>query len=272
MYKELYKFNQAPFSLEPDSECFFQNDGHKKVLSYLKYGLSRREGYVLITGEEGAGKTTLVNRFIEQLDEQVYQVAYLKSTEANEVEVLALICKLFGLPYENLTKGILLNQFKAYLHATHQSKRKVILIFDDAHYLVPKTLEEIRMLSNFQSDNHSLVQSFFIAQEPFIETINQANFEQLKQRIISSWKMKDLNLEESKDYIHYRLKNAGWSIASPFENNTFDLIHSFTQGNPKQINIFCHRLFIFAAKNNLQCFKIEHIRLVIAELKFEHCE
>ncbi len=269
MYKDYYKLAHNPFQMTPDPKVFFASKGHKRALSYLQYGLSQGEGFIVITGDIGTGKTTIVKNLIAGLDPHTYIARQLVTTQLEDHDLMEMICESFELISKGLTKAALLNQFKAFLNSAHRLGRRVVLVVDEVQNLPSKTVEELRMLSNFQVDNKPLIQSFLVGQKEFINTLQQDEMEQLRQRVIASCHLGPLKQEETKHYINYRLKEAGWTGGELFDNQALDLIHDLTEGVPRRINVFCDRILLFGYLEELTFFKLEHIKIVADELSEE---
>ena len=269
MYKDYYKLRHNPFQMTPDPKVFFASKGHKRALSYLQYGLSQGEGFIVITGDIGTGKTTIVKNLIAGLDPHTYIAKQLVTTHLEDHDLMEMICESFELISKGLTKAALLNQFKAFLNSAHRLGRRVVLVVDEVQNLPSKTVEELRMLSNFQVDNKPLIQSFLVGQKEFINTLQQDEMEQLRQRVIASCHLGPLKQEETKHYINYRLKEAGWTGGELFDEQALDLIHDLTEGVPRRINVFCDRILLFGYLEELTFFKPEHIKIVADELSEE---
>jgi len=269
MYKEYYKLQKNPFQMTPDPTVFFASKGHKRALSYLQYGLSQGEGFIVVTGDIGTGKTTIVKSLMASLDPQTYIAKQLVTTHLQEHDLIEMICESFDLISRGLTKAALLNQFKAFLNSAHKLGRRVVLIVDEVQNLPTKTVEELRMLSNFQVDNQSLIQSFLIGQKEFITTIKQESMEQLRQRVIASCHLGPLKEEETKNYINFRMQAAGWSGNELFSDQALAVIHDLTEGVPRRINVFCDRILLFGFLEEIESFTEEHINIVADELADE---
>lgn len=255
--------------MTPDPAIFFASKGHKRALSYLQYGLSQGEGFIVVTGDIGTGKTTIVKSLMTGLDPQIYIVKQLVTTHLQEHDLIEMICESFELISKGLTKAALLNQFKAFLNSAHKLGRRVVLIVDEVQNLPARTVEELRMLSNFQIDNKPLIQSFLVGQKEFIDTLQGKSMEQLRQRVIASCHLGPLKEEETINYIKYRLKASGWDQGELFEQQSLGLIHELTEGVPRRINVFCDRILLFGYLEEISFFKAGHIKQVADELSQE---
>ena len=269
MYKEYYKLKHNPFQMTPDPRVFFASKGHKRALSYLQYGLNQGEGFIVVTGDIGTGKTTIVKNLIAGLDPKTFIAKQLVTTQLQEHDLMEMICESFELISKGLSKAALLNQFKAFLNSAHKLGRRVVLIVDEVQNLPAKTVEELRMLSNFQIDNQSLIQSFLVGQKEFINTLQDSSMEQLRQRVIASCHLSPLKEDETRNYINYRLNESGWSGDRLFDDSALNLINELTEGVPRRINVFCDRIMLFGYLEEVSSFTVEHIKIVADELADE---
>ena len=269
MYEAFYNLSTKPFQLSPDPRFFYDSSVHKRAMSYLRYGLSQGEGFIVITGGIGTGKTTLVRNLFAELDQQKIVAAQLVTTKLQPDDLLKMVSASFGLPYEGLSKASLLNQFETFLKKCEFQGKRVLLVVDEAQNLPAETVEELRMLTNFQTDKRSLIQSFLLGQEEFRQTIHSPGMEQLRQRIIASCHLAPLDKKETRLYIEHRLKEVGWSSRPVITDIAFELIHNFTNGVPRRINVFCDRLLLYGYLEELFVFKPEVINKVAEELAAE---
>ena len=269
MYKKYYNLHRNPFQMTPDPSIFFASTGHKRALSYLQYGLSQGEGFIVITGDIGTGKTTIVKNLIAGLDQRTYIAKELVTTQLKELDLIEMICESFELISEGLSKAALLNQFKAFLSSANKLGRRVVLVVDEVQNLPIKTIEELRMLSNFQSNNKPLIQSFLVGQKEFVDILQTKELEQLRQRVIASCHLGPLSSDETKFYINYRLAEAGWQGNQLFDDQAMQIIHELTDGVPRRINVFCDRILLFGYLEEVTYFTKEHINIVSDELADE---
>src|SRR5699024_10877731 len=160
MYEHYYGLSDKPFRLRPDPHFFYGSKGHKRAMAYLEYGLSHGEGFIVVTGEVGAGKTTLVRNLLNQLPSDQLVAAHLVHTHPDAEDTLRTVVAAFGLPYENASKTAMLARLEQFLRACDQEGKRALLVVDEAQNLTPRAVEELRMLSNFQTDEKSLLQTF----------------------------------------------------------------------------------------------------------------
>lgn len=244
MYTSYFGFTAKPFQLSPATEFFFKSRSHKRALSYLHYGLSQGEGFIVITGEIGTGKTTLMRKLWTTIDRDNLVTAQLVTTKLEADDLLRMICSAFGLPAENKPKAVLLQQFQDFLQSTHLAKKRVLLLVDEAQNLSASAIEELRMLSNFQVNDTPLMQSFLLGQPELRAIIQDPNMEQFRQRVIAAFHLQPLSEAEVKAYILWRLGIAGWAENPGFSDGAFKEIYRHTKGIPRKINVFCDRLLL----------------------------
>lgn len=269
MYEEYYGFKEKPFQLSPDPRFFFASDHHQRALSYLQYGLDQGEGFIVITGPIGTGKTTIARNLLNQIGDESIVAAQLVTTKLAPQELLELVVAEFNITAKGNSKAELLQAIEQFLIALNQQGKRALLIVDEAQNLPSETVEELRMLSNFQLDNKPLIQSFLLGQEELKPIIQAPNMEQFRQRIIASAHLKPLSNEEVKEYINHRLSQAGCTKEALFSDAAFDLIHEKTLGVPRKINIFVDRLLLFGFLEELKNISIEAIANVAEEMEIE---
>ncbi|MDY6827976.1 MAG: XrtA/PEP-CTERM system-associated ATPase [Pseudomonadota bacterium] len=270
MYESFYQYSAKPFQVSPDPRFFFASKGHKRAMSYLRYGLSQGEGFVVITGGVGTGKTTLIRSLFSDLDAADLLAAQLVSSNLQADDLLQMISAAFDLPREGRSKGELLNQFEAFLRQADREGKRVLLVVDEAQNLPASTVEELRMLSNFQVENRPLLQSFLLGQEEFRGLVQSPQMEQLRQRIIASCHLQPLDQVETRGYIEHRLQRVGWAGTNPaISDDAFDAIHAISQGVPRRINTFCDRLLLYGFLEELECLDADAVDVVRREVLAE---
>lgn len=267
MYADYYGFSAKPFQLSPDPRFFFGSRTHSRALAYLRYGLSQGEGFIVVTGGIGTGKTTLVKSLFEELDLDRVVAAQLVTTQLAADEMLRSVVAAFGLPYENVGKAALLRRFEDFLREHARRGRRVLLVVDEAQNLPVESLEELRMLSNFQVAATPLLQSFLLGQEGFRATLQDPSIEQLRQRVIASCHLTPLSEAETRDYIEHRLHVVGWQGSEPhFKNEAFGAIYRYTEGVPRRVNVFCDRLLLYGFLEELRGFALDTVEAVGREI------
>lgn len=244
MYESFYGLSGKPFQLNPDPAFYYASRGHKRAFAYLQYGLFQGEGFIVITGDVGAGKTTLLRGLLEQLDSSKVVAAQLVSTHLDADDMLKAVAAAFGLPIKSADKAALLVQLESYFVSLATKRKRALLIVDEAQNLTPRAVEELRMLSNFQLDNHALLQSFLIGQPELRETMRSPHMQQLRQRVLASYHLGPLDADETRAYIEHRLTRVGWVGDPSFDDEAFGEIHRASKGIPRRINTLSNRLLM----------------------------
>lgn len=260
MYESYYGFKEKPFQLSPDPRFFFASNHHQRALSYLQYGLDQCEGFIVITGPIGTGKTTIARSLLNNIGDSSIVAVQLVTTKLNPLELLELVIAEFQITAQGHSKADLLQAIESFLVNLNKQGKRALLIVDEAQNLPAETVEELRMLSNFQLNNKPLIQSFLLGQEELKDIIQAPNMEQFRQRIIASAHLKPLSVDEVKKYILHRIHQAGCDNDNLFAEDTFALIHEKTLGIPRKINIFVDRLLLF-------CFLEEHNQIDVTAIE-----
>lgn len=247
MYESFYGLTASPFRLVPDARFFYASTGHKRGLAYMRYGLHQGQGFVVVTGKPGTGKSTLVQTLFTKSSGQSLVVASITSTNLGADEILQSVGNSFGVYSEGSNKASLLISIENFLKARARQGKRVVLIIDEAHSLPLNSLEELRMLSNFQLENQSLLQIILLGQPKLNEMLSRPDMEQFSQRVIASCHLKPISAEETRAYIEHRLKCAGWHGDPSFSGEALAIIYAASQGVPRLINIFSDRLLLLAS-------------------------
>lgn len=269
MYESFYKLSGKPFQLNPDPIFYFASRGHKRAMSYLEYGLHQGEGFIVITGEIGAGKTTLVKNLFRRVDPNSFVAAQLVSTQLDADDTLRLIAAAFGLKHEEPSKATLLKRLEEYLLNVHRQGRRALLVVDEAQNLTPRAVEELRMLSNFQAAEKSLLQSFLLGQPEFRYTLQGEGMQQLRQRIIASYHLGPMDAAETRSYIEHRMRTVGWTGDPSFSEDCFAPVYAYTGGIPRRINTLLDRILLFGYLEDRHEIDQETVRAVIGDLNGE---
>ena len=270
MYEEFYGLSANPFRLTPDRKFWFGSEGHRKAMSYLKYGLYQGEGFIVVTGDVGTGKSTLVGQLFSELDGDDIVAAQIGTTQVDADDVIRLICNAFEIDVDTRDKADLIAAFEEFLIDQNQSGKRVLLVVDEAQNLPIRTLEELRMLSNFNVGGQPLFQSFLLGQPQFLQTIGHRDLAQLQQRIIASYKLESMSAEETEQYIHHRLEMVGWTGNPEFSEEAFAKIFEETKGVPRLINTLSNRIMLFASLEEATHIDGEMVETVIADLNKEN--
>ena len=245
MYEKFYNLTGMPFQLTPDSRFFFGSRGHSKAIAHLNYGLAQGEGFIIITGEVGAGKTTLVEWLRSQMDRTAFTVARVNTTQVSEGDLFRLAMAGFGLVDESLTKAALLHRFESVLRQHEAVGRRCLLVIDEAQNLSLPALEELRMLSNITVDGRTSLQTILLGQPQFRRMLASPNLDQLRQRVLTSYHLGPLSQDETRAYIEHRLNAVGWNDDPHWDDDAFTAVFSHTGGIPRRINRLCSRILLF---------------------------
>lgn len=245
MYSDFFKLDGSPFRLNPDHRFFYVAEPHQKAIAHLQYALSRSEGFVVVTGEVGAGKTTLVNRILSELEESSYITGNIVTSYIEHADLIHLVASTFGIRHERTNKATLLLDIRAFLEEQRVLGRHPILFVDEVQNLPESSLEELRMLSNFSLPGESLLQIFLVGQPEFRETLADERMEQLRQRVITACHLGTLDEDDTRNYIAHRLRLANWRGDPSFSVRSFELIHRLSGGVPRRINQVCDRLLLY---------------------------
>ncbi|WP_445371082.1 XrtA/PEP-CTERM system-associated ATPase [Methylomonas sp. HW2-6] len=269
MYDGFYNLTQKPFQLSADPDFFFQSSVHKRALAYMHYGLTQGEGFVLVIGSPGTGKTMLVKSLIKNLNKDKLLIGVMMTSQVGPEDTLRMAASTFGFTFSLTDKASLLSGFEKFIVEKAREGRRLLLIVDEAQNLPKQSLEELRMLTNLDVNGNPVFQVFLVGQTELKRTIYAADMEQLKQRIVSTFQLDPLDLEETKEYILFRLQTAGWRGTPEFAPGVFDVIHEFTGGIPRRINSLCDRLLLFGYLEELALLNEEAVQKVIVEVKEE---
>ena len=268
MYESYYGLNSKPFQLTPDPEFFFASKLHKRAMSYLQYGLSQAEGFIVITGDIGTGKTTIANSLLDNIEADIY-AAQIVTPKLSPDEAIKMVASKFGIDTQGKTKTDLLESLREFLEHLATTGKRALLLVDEAQNLPLETIEELRMLSNFQHAGKPLLQSFLLGQAELQPILRAPNMEQFRQRIVASCHLAPLNLEETCAYIQYRLEHAGCKRSDLFTDTAFDAIFTFTKGVPRKINTLMDRVLLFGFLEELESFNVDNVKAVIDEVQEE---
>ena len=268
MYEAFYKLKAKPFQLSPDPSFFYSSKGHSRAMDYLLYGLHQGEGFIVITGEIGAGKTMLVRKLARQLQSQNVLMAHVVNTRLGADELVRMVLSAFELEHQD-SKTANLNALERFLAGLHKQRRRALLVVDEAQNLPLASVEELRMLSNFMRDDKPLLQIFMLGQPELRHLLQDPSLEQLRQRIIATCHLGALNAEETEAYVLHRLQTAGWAGDPSFEAAAFGEIHAYTEGVPRRVNLLCDRLMLVGMMDEKHAFGIEEVRQVIEDVSRE---
>ncbi len=269
MYTKFYRLSKKPFQLTPDPEFFFNSPVHKRALAYLRYGLAQGEGFIVVTGMPGTGKTMLVKELFKSLRRENVVAGLMVTSQVGAEDTLRIISATFGLSYDGDDKATLLRNLESFFKEKAREGRRVLLVVDEAQNLPLQSLEELRMLSNFELNGRPLFQAFLLGQDEFRAILQSENLTQVRQRVIATYHLRPLTLEETRAYILHRLKLAGWQEDPRFEEEAFVPIHQYSKGIPRIVNTLCDRLLLFSYLEELHRIDAEVVRSVVQELREE---
>ena len=267
MFDDFYGLKGRPFQLTPDPAFYFESLTHRKALSYLGYGLAQGEGFVVITGEVGAGKSTLVAHLMSTIDPARLTAAQVVTSKLDSDELVHVVAQAFGLLIEGHDKATALGAIEGFLHEEARAGRRCLLIVDESQNLSIGALEELRMLSNFQLGSHPLLQTLLLGQPEFRETLlEHPQLEQLRQRVIAAHHLDAMESTEVQPYIEHRMKCVGWEGNPAFDQRVFAEIYTASGGVPRRINQIVNRLLLLGAVD--QRTRIDGVMLstVLSEL------
>ena len=269
MYTDHYGFSGKPFALTPDLRFFYPSAGHQRAMSYLRYGLEQGEGFVVITGHIGTGKTLLIQTLLNDLSEQNIAFARIATANLAAERVPAVVASALGLPFEGKSKESLLRTLERALVKARKTLEHVLLIVDEAQTLRADVLEEFRILSNLEVGGKALLQVFLIGQTELQLALRKRNMGQLRQRIVASYHLQPLNAEDTREYIEYRLHACDWDGLPKISDGAYTKIHEATDGVPRKINILMDRILLFGCLEDIDAFDESHVDTVMSELQVE---
>ncbi|MBK8323930.1 MAG: AAA family ATPase [Betaproteobacteria bacterium] len=272
MYESFYGFSAKPFQLNPDPSFYFASRQHKRAMAFVEYGVHQGEGFIVITGEVGAGKTTIVRNLLSKLDQGSIVATNLVSTQLEADDTLRMVVAGFGINTRDLPKADLLLELEACLAAHARDGRRCLLIVDEAQNLPPRALEELRMLSNFQLGNHALLQTFLVGQPEFRRIIRSPQFHQLRQRVIAASHIGPLEGDDTRHYIEHRLGRVGWKGLPTIGPEAFIAVHQASGGIPRRINLLVDRMLLAGYLKGDANFSAAMVREIAAEIDEETLE
>jgi general secretion pathway protein A len=269
MYAKFYGLDRLAFQLTPDPQFFYESAEHRRAMAHLTFGLHHGEGFIVITGEVGAGKTMLVDRLLSQIDSQSFLAAKIVTSQLGGDDLLRMVASGFGIDHTGLPKATLLTRIQQFVLSLFESNRRALLIIDEAQNLSFEALEELRMLSNIVVGPVTALQSFLLGQPQFRAVLANPALDQLRQRITAAYHLGPLSEADTRGYIEHRLKCAGWSGDPQFADECFIQIYKYAGGVPRQINSLCSRLLLFGFLEGSHAISGAETEQVIGELRAE---
>lgn len=269
MYAEFYGLRALPFQLTPDKRFFYPSQIHKRALAYLTYGLQKSEGFVLITGDVGTGKTILVDYLLSLIDTERYLTSNLLTTQMGPDDTLRMVASGFGLNSTDAQKSTIVRQLERFFIDMRRRHVSPVVIVDEVQNLPHASLEELRMLSNCRYDDTPLVQTFLLGQTQFRETLSRGALEQIKQRVVASSHLRPLSADETCSYVEHRLRTVGWAENPIISQDVFSLVYAETGGLPRRINMVFDRLLLLGYVEERREIGADLVEIVMRELRNE---
>ncbi|MGX7895101.1 XrtA/PEP-CTERM system-associated ATPase [Tsuneonella sp. HG222] len=270
MFDNFYGLTGKPFQLTPDPAFYFRSTTHRKALSYLGYGLAQGEGFIVITGEVGAGKSTLVAHLMGTVDPDRLTVGQIVTSKLDEEEIVHVVAQSFGLDIEGHDKATALGAIEGFLHDEARAGRRCLLVVDESQNLAIPALEELRMLSNFQLGNHPLLQTLLLGQPEFRATLQTSpDLEQLRQRVIAAHHLEPMEKGEIEPYIVHRLQKVGYSGNPSFDQRVFTELYEASGGIPRRVNQIANRLLLLGAVEERTRIDSAMLKAVLDEMAGE---
>jgi putative secretion ATPase (PEP-CTERM system associated) len=266
MYESFYGFSGSPFQLTPDARFFYGSTTHSRAIAHLMFGLSQGEGFVIVTGEVGAGKTTLVERLWGQLDRDTYTMARINTTQLSGDDLFRLAMAGFGVTQSGADKASMLLAFADVLRLHRQSGRRCLLVVDEAQNLSLPAIEELRMLSNITEDGHASLQTILLGQPQFRHMLASPDLAQLRQRVLASYHLGPISEEDARAYVEHRLSTVGWAGRPHIEDSAFAAIHRHSGGIPRRINRLCARVLLYGSLEQTDVLTAEMVDSTAMEL------
>ena len=268
MYDEFYGFTARPFQLTPDPAFYFESLTHRKALSYLGYGLNQGEGFIVITGEVGAGKSTLVAHLMATIDPERLTAAQVVTTALDGDEIIHVVAQAFGLMIDGNDKATALAGIEGLLHAEARGGRRCLLVVDEAQNLSIEAIEELRMLSNFQLGSQPLLQTLLLGQPEFRDLLQSSpELEQLRQRVIATHHLDAMEADEVRPYMEHRLGLVGWTGRPSIADEVYPALYTASKGVPRRVNQIANRLFLMAGVEEAEHIDAALFQRVLAEVE-----
>jgi len=267
VFDKFYNFSSQPFLLTPDARFFFGSTEHNRAIAHLVYGLQQQEGFIVITGEVGAGKTTLTDHLWSQLDRKTYVIARVVTTQVSGDDLLRLVMANFGMgDTPGTDKATLLRRFEHMVRDQRRQGRRCLLVVDEVQNLSLAAMEELRMISNIIVDGKASLQTVLLGQPQFRPILASPDWSQLRQRVLASHHLGPMNDGETRLYIEHRLRLVDWQENPVWDNEAFGAIYRHSGGIPRQINTLCSRVLLLGALEETHTITGEMVDATAEEL------
>jgi len=267
MYTKHFGFTEKPFALTPNPRFMYLSHNHKEAFAHLLYGINNHHGFMCLIGEVGTGKTTLLRTLLSRLQDQQYRTALIFNPCMSDIELLQSINQEFGICSSSDQASELLNMLNHYLLSENSQGHTVVLVIDEAQNLQPEVLEQIRLISNLETENDKLIQIILAGQPELKKLLKKTELRQLNQRIAVRYTLKPMNRDETEAYIRHRLETAGSDCNVSFSSRAIGVVHLYSRGIPRMINILCDRALLNAYSHEVHHIEALTIFKVIWELR-----
>jgi general secretion pathway protein A len=267
MYESFYGLNTDPFRLSADHRFCFNHPSYIRAKGSVQYALYRAEGFVMITGRPGTGKTTLVDDLLASLSPKKYVIGHLVSSQLEGGDLLRMAAYAFGLDAHEQQKAHVLIRVMSFLAERRQEGLRSVLIIDEAQGLAPSALQELRRLSDLQRENDPLLQIVLLGQEGLRTMVRTQAMEPIHQRLVAAWHLDPLGPEETIDYVRHRLERAGWNGDPGFAPGVLPIVYEFSEGVPRRINLICSRLLLSGFLGEGHTITLDDAQAVLQELR-----
>jgi len=267
MYQTFFGLREMPFNITPNPDFLFRSPTHEEALQHLRYGVNEKKGFIVLTGEVGCGKTTLSRALLSELDAETYDTALVLNTRLSETQLVKTILKELGVESKARSKSDLIDVLYATLLERIQQGRQIIVLIDEAQNLPVDVLEQVRLLSNLEADDQKLMQIILIGQPELDARLKEKSLRQLRQRILVYYRLRPLDLEETRRYIQHRLDQSGASGEPIITPRAIRLVHKRSGGIPRLINNLCDKAFLAAFVRERDLVRPREVRRAYREMK-----
>jgi len=269
MYLKMFGFREKPFHITPNPRFIFLSKIHREAFAHLLYGIQQRIGFLSLTGEVGTGKTTILRTLLGQLEEADYRVALIFNPSLNALELLQAIHREFAIEFDPVHSNLvqLHDSLNRFLLREREAGKTLVLVIDEAQNLDPAVLEQLRLLSNLETETEKLIQIVLVGQPELVQILDRKDLRQLRQRIAVSYQLLEMDADDTARYVRHRLKVAGWQSGPLFSEKALQLIYKFSGGVPRLINILCDRALLVAYGRDSMTISPADVRSAYMELE-----